>query len=166
MNQVTDPQKDSLARTLEALGIEYRIQECDPELADTQVFVQHYDFAIEDCANTIIVKSKTGERKYAACVVLAHCRLDVNRTVRKKLQARRVSFAGAEETETITGMTVGGVTPIGLPKDLPLWIDSAVTEREKIVLGGGSRSWKIIVSPKIFALTPNTEIVPGLANPV
>ena len=166
MNQVTDPQKDSLARTLEALGIEYSIQECDPELADTQVFVQHYDFAIEDCANTIIVKSKTGERKYAACVVLAHCRLDVNRTVRKKLQARRVSFAGAEETETITGMTVGGVTPIGLPKDLPLWIDSSVMEREKIVLGGGSRSWKIIVSPKIFTLTPSTEIVPGLANPV
>ena len=98
--------------------------------------------------------------------MLAHCRLDVNRTVRKKLRARRVSFAGAEETETITGMTVGGVTPIGLPKDLPLWIDSAVTEREKIILGGGSRSWKIIVSPKIFTLTPNTEIVPGLANPV
>ncbi len=162
---MTDPQKDRLVRTMEALGVEYQILECDPDLADTRVFVQHYEFAIEDCANTIVVKSKTGERKYAACVVLANCRLDVNRTVRKKLKARRVSFAGAEETEKFTGMSVGGVTPIGLPKTLPLWVDSAVMERENVVLGGGSRSWKIVVSPKIFTLTPNTEIVPGLAYP-
>ena len=159
-----DPQADALRRDLDALGVAYELIPCDPELADTPVFVKHYDYALEDCANTIVVKSKTGERKFAACVVLATHRLDVNKAVRKKLGARRVSFADSQEAQQVTGMTVGGVTAIGLPKSLQLWVDSAVMERETIVLGGASRSWKIIVSPRIFDHTPNTEIVEGLAS--
>lgn len=163
---MSDQQKDALVLQLDALNVPYEIFPCDPELADTQVFVKHYDFELEDCANTIIVKSKTGEQKYAACVVLATHRLDVNHTIRKKLSARKVSFAGAEETMRITGMTVGGVTPIGLPDGLPLWVDSAVMERLVIVLGGASRAWKISVTPKLFELLPNAEVVQGLAYPI
>ncbi len=163
---MTDKQKETLVRTLDALQVPYQLIPCDPELADTEIFVKHYDYALEDCANTIVVKSKSGEPKFAACIVLAHCRLDVNHTIRKKLVARRVSFAGAEETQAITGMTLGGVTAIGLPDNLPLWVDSAVMDREQIVLGGSSRDCKIIISPSIFNHTDNTEIVTGLAKPI
>ena len=61
-------------------------------------------------------------------------------------------------------MHIGGVTPITLPSFLPLWVDSKVMLRNTIVLGGGNRSSKIKVSPKIFNYTLNTEIVEGLAN--
>jgi len=159
-----DSQKNVLVERLDTFGLPYEIFACDPELADTQVFVKHYGYALEDCANTIVVKSKTGEQNFAACVVLASCRLDVNHTIRKKLNARKVSFAGPEETMQLTGMMVGGVTPIGLPDGLPLWVDQAVMEREQIILGGASRSWKIRSSPRLFAMTSNTEVVPGLAN--
>lgn len=163
---MSDQEKNTLIRELDALGLHYEIIPCDPDLADTQIFVKHYDYSLEDCANTILVKSKTGEAKYAACVVLATCRLDVNRTIRKKLGARRVSFAGAEETMELTGMTVGGVTPVGLPDTLPLWVDSAVMARQQIILGGGSRSWKVVTTPKLFEFIANSEIVEGLANPI
>ena len=162
---MTDTLKELLEQNLNALQVPYELIPCNPELADTAIFVQHYEYSIEDCANTIVVKSKSGEPKFAACVVLANYRLDVNHTVRKKLEARRVSFAGAEETQNITGMTVGGVTAIGLPDSLPLWVDSAVMDREQIVLGGSSREWKIVTTPSIFNQTSNTEIVAGLANP-
>jgi len=163
---MTDHQADKLRQILDSIRVDYELIPCDPELADTPVFVKHYGYALEDCANTIVVKSKTGEKAYAACVVLATCRLDVNHTVRKKLGARRVSFAGAQETQEITGMTVGGVTAIGLPHNLRLWVDSAVRQRQTIVLGGASRSWKIVTRPEIFDHTPNTEFVAGLAKPI
>ncbi len=163
---MNDKQRKTLVRTLDALQVPYQLVPCDPELADTEIFVKHYGYALEDCANTIVVKSKSGEPKFAACVVLAHCRLDVNHTIRKKLGARRVSFAGAEETRAITGMTLGGVTAIGLPDNLPLWVDSAVMDCEQIVLGGSSRDCKIIISPSVFNHTDNTEIVTGLAKPI
>ncbi len=84
--------------------------------------------------------------------------------MRKRLGARRVSFASAEQTRELTGMDLGGVTPIGLPPELPLWVDRGVMERDYVILGGGSRAAKLKVSPEIFRHTPNTAIVDGLAR--
>ena len=61
-------------------------------------------------------------------------------------------------------MVLGGVTPLALPEDLPLWIDQKVMEADYIILGGGSRSSKLKLSPDVFQKTPNTTIVEGLAN--
>ena len=149
---------------LESTKLEFEVMDCDPEWADTKVFCREYGIDLEDSVNAIVVKTKTGELKYAACALLATTRLDINKTIRKKLSARKVSFASIEETARLTAMNIGGVTPLSLPNTMPLWVDSRVMQRVSIVLGGGNRSSKIKVSPKIFNYTPNTEIVEGLAN--
>ena len=149
---------------LESTKLEFEVMDCDPELADTKVFCREYGIDLEDSVNAIVVKTKTGELKYAACVLLATTRLDINKTIRKKLGARKVSFANIEETAKLTEMDIGGVTPLTLSSYLPLWVDSQVMQRNSIVLGGGNRSSKIIVSPIIFNYTLNTEIIDGLAN--
>src|SRR3954454_2640492 len=128
---------DALRATLDALGVPYELFPCDPALADTTAFCEAYGFAMEDSANTIVVAGKSDPVRYAACVVLATTRLDVNKTVRNRLGARKASFAGAEETAALTGMAIGGVTPFALPAGLPLWVDAAVMARDRIVLGGG-----------------------------
>ena len=148
---------------LRASGLDYEVMPCAPELADTAVFCEHYGRSLEDSVNTILVKAKSGGERFAACALLAPTRLDVNRCVRKRLASRRVSFASAEETAQVTGMTIGGVTPLGLPADLPLWVDSRIMERSEIILGGGTRHAKIRVAPAIFTRTPGAEIVDGLA---
>ena len=129
MNQDIVP--PAIIEMLRASGLDYEVMPCDPELADTAVFCEHYGRSLEDSVNTIVVKAKTGGERYAACALLAPTRLDVNRCVRKRLASRRVSFASAEETARVTGMTIGGVTPLGLPADLPLWVDARVMERSE-----------------------------------
>ena len=151
---------------LEASGLAFEVWDCDPELADTTVFCEKYGVSPADSANTILVKTKTGERKFAACVVLATHRLDVNNVVRKKIGARKVSFAGAEETKEMTGMEIGGVTALALPDDLPLWIDADVMKRDFVILGGGNRSSKLKVLPALFEQLANAEVVDGLAKPI
>ncbi|MDH3453365.1 MAG: hypothetical protein OEN20_13215 [Gammaproteobacteria bacterium] len=137
---------------------------CDPEKADTAVFCEHYGYALEDSANTILVAAKTGEKRIVACVLLADSRLDVNHVVRKRLQSRRVSFASAELTRELTGMEIGGVTPFALPEHMSVWVDARVMTRERIVLGAGSRAAKVIVPPAIFAHLENVEVIDGLAT--
>ena len=149
---------------LESTKLEFEVMDCDPELADTNVFCKEYGIDLEDSVNSIVVKTKTGELKYAVCALLATTKLDINKMIRKKLGARKVSFANIEETAKLTSMVIGGVTPLTLPSTLRLWVDSKVMQRNSIVLGGGNRSSKIKVSPKIFNYTLNTEIVDGLAN--
>lgn len=144
---------------------EYELFACDPALADTAAFCAAYGFDPADSANTIVVAGKASPPPYAACVVLATHRLDVNHAVRDRLGTRKASFASPDETRNLTGHEIGGVTAFGLPADLPLWIDAAVMSRERIVLGGGSRSWKVIAPPSILLTLPNVEVVDGLANP-
>ena len=133
-------------------------------MADTARFCAHYDVPLARSANSILVRSKTGEPKHALCVLLATHRLDVNHTVRKKLGARKVSFADAEETRMMTGMEIGGVTPLGLPDGLPVWVDRSVMDCEYIILGGGNRSSKLKVSPALLNTLPGVEVVVGLAR--
>ena len=149
---------------LDQLGVAYEIFPCDPALADTANFCAAYGFKPEDSANTILVIGKSNPPVYAACVVLSNTRLDVNKTVRQRLGTRKASFAPAEETRAITGMEIGGVTVFGLPPELPIWIDSRVVGRHRIVLGGGSRSFKVIAAPEILLKLPRAEVVEGLAN--
>ena len=153
-----------LEAALEPLGQPYELFACDPALADTAQFCAAYGFALEDSANTIVVVGKSDPRRYAACIVLAPHRLDVNRTVRDRLGTRKASFASADETRELTGMEIGGVTPFGLPPDLPVWIDEAVMERPRVVLGGGSRSWKVIAAPSLLLALSNVSVVDGLAG--
>ncbi len=155
---------DSLLASLATLGTEFEIVPCDPELADTAEFCAAYGYDLADSANTILVVGKRDPRVYVACIVLANTRLDVNGAVRKRLGIRRTSFASAEETMNVTGMTIGGVTPFGLPDDLPIWIDERVIHRERIVLGGGSRDRKVLAAPSILQAMPNAEIVTDLAK--
>ena len=148
---------------LEGSGADHEVVPCDPALADTAQFCEAYGYALEDSANTIVVIGKSDPPVHAACVVLANTRLDVNKVVRKRLGTRKASFASGEDTERLTGMAIGGVTPFGLPDHLPLWVDSRVMERSRIVLGGGSRERKIVADPEILVAV-GAEVVDGLAG--
>lgn len=145
-------------------SLDVEVIECDPELADTAQFVEAYGYTLDQSANTLVVIGKSDPPVYVACVVLATTRLDVNKVVRKKLGVKKCSFAPSDVTEQITGMKVGGVTPIGLSEHMPLWIDSRVIECDRIVLGGGSRSCKVVGAPAILTAVPNVEVVEGLAK--
>ena len=157
------PINADVASFLVARGIEYRAIDCDPAYADTAAFCDHYGYSPDASANVLLVASKRGELKFAACVVLATCRLDVNKTVRKKLGVSRISFADPEQTQDLTGMELGGVTPFGMPQHVPIWIDARVMQCETIVLGGGNRSSKILLSPTMLRKIPNVEVVENLA---
>jgi prolyl-tRNA editing enzyme YbaK/EbsC (Cys-tRNA(Pro) deacylase) len=160
---MTDVAEEKVRAHLERLGIEHEIVPCDPELADTAAFCAAYGYAPEESANTIVVVGKSDPPRYVACVVLATTRLDVNRTVRTRLGVKKASFADPEQTKAITGMLIGGVTALGLPEDLPIWVDERVVQLPRILLGGGSRSCKVIGPPTLLTAQPAVEVVPGLA---
>lgn len=147
-------------------GVE--VVDCDPALADTAQFCAAYGYALDDSANAIVVvgRQRTADVPpvYAACVVLASTRLDVNRVVRTRLGVRKASFAPADATAELTGMTIGGVTPFALPDGLRVWIDARVMDRRRIVVGGGSRRAKVVGPPSMLLSIPCAEVVTDLAQ--
>jgi prolyl-tRNA editing enzyme YbaK/EbsC (Cys-tRNA(Pro) deacylase) len=137
----------------------------DPTLADTAAFCEQYGVDMADSANCVVIAGRRGEAtRYAACVVLATTRADVNGVVRRRLDARKASFAPMEDAVTLTGMEFGGITPIGLPAPWPILIDAAVLERDVVVIGSGLRRSKIALPSAALAELPNAEVVDGLAS--
>jgi prolyl-tRNA editing enzyme YbaK/EbsC (Cys-tRNA(Pro) deacylase) len=165
VNELTgDAAWDRVRSVLDAAGIEYEPLACDPAFADTAAFCEKYGVAPGESANTILVASRQQPRVWAACLALSTCRLDVNHAVRERLGVKRLSFASADETAAKTGMMLGGVTPFGLPAEIPIYIDSRVLDVPKVVVGGGSRSWKLRLDPRQLARLPGASVVPGLAT--
>jgi prolyl-tRNA editing enzyme YbaK/EbsC (Cys-tRNA(Pro) deacylase) len=157
---------DPVARALAARpGATVLAAPIDAALADTAAFCEHYGVAPEDSANCVVIAGRRGESvSYAACVVLATTRADVNGTVRRRLGAKKASFAAMEDAVALTGMEYGGITPIGLPEGWPVLVDRAVLDREVVVIGSGLRRSKIAVAPAVLVGLPSAEVIDGLAG--
>src|SRR3954452_15297593 len=132
LDLVADPVAKAISeRAPSALSV----AEIDPGLADTAAFCERYDVALEDSANCVIVAAKRGgETRYAAVMVLATQRADVNGVVRRHLDARKASFAPQADAVAMTGMEYGGITPIGLPTEWPVLVDAAVVAAGPVVI--------------------------------
>lgn len=153
--------EEAVLAAVEKTGVPFEAIAIDPTFADTAAFCEKYGYPVERSCNTIIVASKKEPKKFVACVVLAHTRLDVNKRVTKLMGVSKASFASAEEMMSLTGMQVGGVTPFSLPPGTPLYIDDRILSLDWIILGGGGRSLKIKTPPAVFEKL-GAEVVPGL----
>ncbi|HEY6593685.1 MAG TPA: YbaK/EbsC family protein [Asanoa sp.] len=139
----------------------------DPTLADTAAFCEAYEVGMDVSANCVVVAGKRGgEVRYAACVVLATTRADVNGVVRKRIDARKASFAPTDEAVELTGMEYGGITPIGLPDDWPVLVDARVAATPYVIVGSGIRASKIALPGAALAALPRAEVIEGLANEI
>lgn len=166
MSELTDDGAQverKVIEVLDGLGVPYEIIAIDAAYADTAQFCERYGFGMDQSGNTIVIGSKKEPKQYAACVVKATRRLDVNHTVKKLMGVPRLSFATAEETRALTGMMIGGVTVFALPPDLPIYVDETLFECERIILGGGSRSTKVLVAPEVLKRLPNASVIDGLS---
>jgi prolyl-tRNA editing enzyme YbaK/EbsC (Cys-tRNA(Pro) deacylase) len=139
----------------------------DPTLADTAAFCEAYEVGLDISANCVVVAGKReGVTRYAACVVLATTRADVNGVVRKLLDVRKASFAPMAEAVELTGMEYGGITPIGLPAEWPILVDSRVAATPYVIIGSGVRHSKIALPGPALGALPNAQVVDGLAKAV
>ena len=138
----------------------------DPSLADTAAFCEAYGVALEASANCVVIAARRGsEVRYAACMVLATTRADVNGVVRKHLDARKASFAPMDDAVALTGMEYGGITPIGLPADWPVLVDPAVVAAESVIIGSGIRGSKLALPGAALADLPAAVVLAGLSSP-
>ena len=135
------------------------VTEINPDFADTASFCERYDVPRNMGTNCLVLEAKRGDKMwYAACLILAPDMADVNGAIRKQLNARKVSFAPKDVALELTSMEYGGVTPIGLPKDWPLLIDSAIMQYETVIAGGGTRNSKLAIKTSCFRALSNVII--------
>ncbi len=149
----------TVAKILETHKDELEIFECLDEFSDTQNFSDHYGFDIEDACNAILIKSKKPQEFFAMFCVLGSSRLDVNHKAKAAIESKKVSFASKEEAETVTLQTYGGISPLGLPEEIKIFVDEKVLNREKVFIGAGNRVSKFFLSPETLIKLTNATVL-------
>ncbi len=157
LNLVAEPASKSIKQNTLS---DVLVAEIKPDLADTAAFCEYYDIGLDVSANCIVVEARRADKTwYAACVILATSRADVNGIIRRQLDAKKLSFAPMDKAVSITAMEYGGITPIGLPSDWPILVDSAVAKAAHAVIGSGLRESKLLVHGNLWNKLPNTTVM-------
>jgi prolyl-tRNA editing enzyme YbaK/EbsC (Cys-tRNA(Pro) deacylase) len=152
---------------LETLGLieEVSVVEIDPEVSDTAATQATFGLEANMLANCVVVGGKReGDERIAACVVLSDTRADVNNTVKRLLDVRKASFLPMDRAVELTGMEYGGITPIGLPSQWPVLVDSRVPVAGVVVIGSGVRQSKLLCPGELLRRLPSARLVEGLAS--
>jgi prolyl-tRNA editing enzyme YbaK/EbsC (Cys-tRNA(Pro) deacylase) len=140
------------------------VAEIDPAAADTATFCERYGVSLAESANCVVISGKRdGETRYAACVILATTRADVNNVARRELDVRKASFAAMDLAVEQTGMEYGGITPLGLP-GWPVLVDALVADTPTVVIGSGVRRSKLVLPGKLLASLPGAKVIEALAR--
>ena len=140
-------------------GDEVTVAAIDPSSSDTAEFCARYGVAPAEAANCVVVTGRRGgENRYAAAVVLSTMRADVNGVVRRLLDVRKASFAPMSDAVAWTGMEYGGITPLGLPADWPVYVDAAVAAAPMVVVGSGLRGSKLWLPGAVLAALPTATV--------
>jgi prolyl-tRNA editing enzyme YbaK/EbsC (Cys-tRNA(Pro) deacylase) len=143
------------------------VAEIDAALADTAAFCEHYGVSLAESANCVVIAARRGgQTTYAACMVAATTRADVNGLVRRHLDARKASFAPVAEVTAAANMEYGGITPIGLPAAWPVLVDEGVAKTGTVIVGSGIRGSKLRLPGHLLAALPSAQVLPGLGLPV
>ena len=91
-----------------------------------------------NCKVGAIVKSlllKT-ENDFTLCLVSGDKRCSLNK-IKKIINLKDVSMANADEVKSITGFSIGGVSPIGHLKKIPILIDLSLSRFEYVYAAAG-----------------------------
>lgn len=162
---LAEPVAAALAELPDEVAATCAVAAIDPDLADTAAFCEAYGSPLEASANCVVVAgSRSGEQRFAACVVLATTRADVNTVVRKRLDVRKASFAPMDTAVELTGMAYGGITPFGVPAGWPVLVDTAVLAAPAVVVGSGIRGSKLVVPGSVLGRPAGAEPTEGLGR--
>ncbi|MFZ1412431.1 MAG: YbaK/EbsC family protein, partial [Micropruina sp.] len=124
-----------------------------------------YDLPLPVMANAVLVTGRReGVQRQACCLTLAHRRVDVNNVVKRRLDVRKASFAPMDQAVEASGMEYGGITPVGLPADWPVWVDAAVADTAIVCIGAGVRRAKLLLPGRSLLNLPGAERIEGLAR--
>jgi Cys-tRNA(Pro) deacylase len=98
--------------------------------------------------------------KAAPLIVLMHGdRMVSTKNLARQIGAKSVEPCKPEVAQRHTGFMVGGTSPFGTKKTMPVYVEQSIMALERIYINGGKRGYLISISPIVLkSLLPFTEV--------
>lgn len=138
--------KTNAARTLDKLKIEYELLEYEVDETDlgARNVAAKIGKSIDQVFKTLVLKGdKTG-------IIVACIPGDAELNLKEIASVsgnKKAAMVPLKEVLPLTGYIRGGVSPIGMKKKYPVYIDSSALNFEKISISAGQRGLQITINP-------------------
>jgi len=146
-----------------AAGIAFEIVEYEHEPASTTYGIEAAERLGLDPARvfkTLVVRLDGG--RLAVGVVPVAAQLDL-KAVAAVLGARRAEMALPADAQRATGYVVGGISPLGQRRRLPLALDASALDHERVYVSAGRRGLEIALDPHDLARLTDAAVA-GIAR--
>ena len=126
-----------ITQLFDSLSIPYQILPHAEPVFTVEMAAAQRGVVLEEMVKSILLRERRNQRFVMACVT-GDARLDPQ-AVRKHLPGewKRLSFATAEEINTVTGYVKGAVAPLCLPDNVPVVFDEAFSRCDKVNISSG-----------------------------
>ena len=131
------------------------------EQAGTQFTVHHYDYdpgadrvglqaaeALGEVPARVLKTLMTKVDGKPACVVVPSDREVSMKKLAAALCGKAAAMMPPAEAERLTGYKVGGISPFGQMKRVPVAVEAAVLEHALVYLNGGQRGLQVRMNPR------------------
>ena len=99
-----------------------------------------------------VVKTLVMEDEHAKpLIVLMHGDRSVStKNLARQIGTKRVAPCTPETAQRHSGYLVGGTSPFGLKKSMPIYVEATVLELDSIFLNGGRRGYLLSLAPRLL----------------
>ena len=93
-------------------------------------------------------------------IVLMHGDREVSlRELARQLGVKRVSTVSIKNAQRITGYMVGGISPLGTKKNLPVYMEETILTLDKLYINAGRRGFIVEINPDDLLIILNPILV-------
>ncbi len=146
--------KTNAVRLLIEAGLDFELREykVDADLSATSV-AQKVNLEPAQTFKTLVTK---GEQVIVACIP-GDANLDLKALASLSKQ-KRLELVAVKEIQGLTGYVRGGVSPLGLKKDYPIFLDELAFVYDRISISAGVRGLQILLAPLDLQTLLNMQV--------
>jgi len=151
--------KTNAARFLDSLKIEYQLMEYEVDESDVsaEAVAKKTHLPLEQVFKTLVARGdKSGV--LLACIP-GGGQLDLKR-FSEISGNKKIEMVPVKEIQALTGYIRGGVSPIGIKKRYPVYLDESALKFPLISISAGLRGCQILLDPKSLSKAIGAHISP------
>lgn len=136
--------KTAAQRFLEEHKVPFESREYDHKVKGAEFAAESLGWPLEAMVKTLVVALDGGG--FCLALMPGHRELSL-RSLARAAGAKGARMATQAEAEKQTGYLVGGISPFGVRKAMPVWMHDEIATHPKIGINGGRRGLIVFLDP-------------------
>ena len=99
------------------------------------------------------------DKRQPLCVLMHGDRKVSTKELARQIGAKRVAPCRPEDAMRHSGYQVGGCSPFGLRKPMPIYMEASILDLDRILINGGKRGFLVGLPPQDVARVANPKLV-------